>query len=65
MFYTEFDDLLPEDLREENKDGGGFYPEHLRGEIDEMNEWGEFPFTALRIESCDADRVAGLKSTIL
>lgn len=41
MLYTEFDDLLPAELREENKEGGGFYPEHLRKEIDEMNEWGE------------------------
>ncbi|KUL81786.1 hypothetical protein ZTR_10617 [Talaromyces verruculosus] len=39
MLYTEFDDLLPADLREENKPGGGFYPAHLRTEIDEMNEW--------------------------
>jgi len=39
MFYTEFDALLPEELREGNRPGGGFYPEHLRGEIDEMNEW--------------------------
>lgn len=42
MFYTEFDDLLPKELREENKEGGGFYPESLRGEIDGMNEWGGF-----------------------
>ncbi|KAM3420805.1 hypothetical protein BST61_g4050 [Cercospora zeina] len=39
MFYTEFDHLLPAELREENTEGGGFYPEHLRKEIDEMNEW--------------------------
>lgn len=39
MFYEEFDALLPEELRESSKVGGGFYPEHLRGEIDEMNEW--------------------------
>lgn len=39
MFYTEFDHLLPEHLREANKPGGGFYPEHLRKEIDEMNDW--------------------------
>ena len=39
MMYTEFDDLLPENLRETSKEGGGFYPEHLRKEIDEMNEW--------------------------
>ncbi|KAL2872267.1 haloacid dehalogenase, type II [Aspergillus lucknowensis] len=39
MFYTEFDDLLPEERREVNTPGGGFYPAHLRKEIDEMNEW--------------------------
>jgi putative glutathione S-transferase len=39
MFYTEFDHLLPEHLRESSQPGGGFYPEHLRKEIDEMNEW--------------------------
>ncbi|OQE94241.1 hypothetical protein PENNAL_c0004G07502 [Penicillium nalgiovense] len=39
MLYSEFDELLPEDFREVNRPGGGFYPEHLRGEIDEMNSW--------------------------
>lgn len=39
MFYTEFDHLLPEHLRESSQPGGGFYPEHLRKEIDGMNEW--------------------------
>ena len=39
MLYTEFDDLLPEHLRESAHPGGGFYPEHLRKEIDAMNEW--------------------------
>lgn len=39
MFYSEFDDLLPEHLREDRKPGGGFYPERLREEIDKMNEW--------------------------
>ncbi|KAL2005312.1 hypothetical protein VTN00DRAFT_2522 [Thermoascus crustaceus] len=39
MFYTEFDDLLPAELRECNRPGGGLYPEHLRKEIDSMNEW--------------------------
>ncbi|KAF5864773.1 hypothetical protein ETB97_006618 [Aspergillus alliaceus] len=39
MFYTEFDHLLPDDLREVNNPGGGLYPQHLRKEIDEMNEW--------------------------
>lgn len=39
MFYSEFDTLLPEHLREDQKPGGGFYPKGLRKEIDEMNEW--------------------------
>jgi glutathionyl-hydroquinone reductase len=39
MFYTEFDDLLPEELRESSQPGGGYYPEHLREKIDEMNTW--------------------------
>ncbi|KAE8144240.1 glutathione S-transferase [Aspergillus avenaceus] len=39
MFYSEFDQLLPEELREVNKPGGGLYPPHLRMEIDTMNQW--------------------------
>lgn len=45
MFYSEFDDLLPEALRETTKEknggggGGGLFPEGLRKEIEEMNEW--------------------------
>ncbi|MBE3045359.1 glutathione S-transferase C-terminal domain-containing protein [Candidatus Bathyarchaeota archaeon] len=39
IFYTAFDDLLPVHLREENRPGGGFYPDALRKDIDEMNEW--------------------------
>lgn len=39
MFYTEFDHLLPDSDREINRPGGGFYPEHLRKDIDEMNYW--------------------------
>ncbi|PYI15538.1 transferase [Aspergillus violaceofuscus CBS 115571] len=39
MFYTEFDDLLPHELRETNRLDGGFYPPHLRAEIDAMNSW--------------------------
>ncbi|RUS20548.1 hypothetical protein BC937DRAFT_94983 [Endogone sp. FLAS-F59071] len=33
MFNTAFDDLVPE------KRGVTYYPEHLRGEIDSLNEW--------------------------
>jgi glutathionyl-hydroquinone reductase len=39
MFYAEFDDYLPERLREANKPAGGLYPEPLRKDIDEMNAW--------------------------
>ncbi|KAF5244073.1 hypothetical protein FAUST_2570 [Fusarium austroamericanum] len=39
MLSTEFDHLLPEERREINRPGGGLYPEHLRQEIDELNEW--------------------------
>ncbi|PKS05135.1 hypothetical protein jhhlp_008502 [Lomentospora prolificans] len=39
MFYSEFDHLLPAELREENRPGGGLYPENLRKEIDEINDW--------------------------
>ncbi|RLL97199.1 hypothetical protein CFD26_104102 [Aspergillus turcosus] len=42
MFFTEFDDLLPQGLREAHHPatgGRGFYPSHLRAEIDAMNEW--------------------------
>jgi putative glutathione S-transferase len=39
MLSTEFDHFLPEERREANKPGGGLYPEHLRQEIDELNEW--------------------------
>ncbi len=39
MMYTEFDELLPEEMREVNRPGGGFYPERLRKKIDEMNGW--------------------------
>ena len=34
MFYTEFDDLLPEEYRQVD-----LYPEPLRKEIDLVNEW--------------------------
>ncbi|KAF7561788.1 hypothetical protein G7046_g2360 [Stylonectria norvegica] len=39
MLYTEFDDLIAEELREVNRPGGGFYPEGLRSEIDGINDW--------------------------
>ncbi|KAL3952445.1 hypothetical protein ACCO45_012388 [Purpureocillium lilacinum] len=39
MFYSEFDHLLPEPLREVNRPGDGLYPEALRSEIDELNDW--------------------------
>lgn len=39
MFYSAFDELLPEHLREDGKPGGGFYPEKLQKEIDAMNDW--------------------------
>lgn len=34
MFYTEFDDLLPEEYRQVN-----LFPEPLRAQIEETNEW--------------------------
>jgi putative glutathione S-transferase len=36
MFYTAFDDLLEDKYKSESVD---LLPEHLRGEIEEMNEW--------------------------
>ena len=39
MFYTEFDDLIEPMYRESTKGSKGLYPEHLRAEIDAMNEW--------------------------
>jgi putative glutathione S-transferase len=39
MFYSAFDELLPAELREVNRPGGGYYPEQLRADIDEMNTW--------------------------
>ncbi|KAL2416462.1 Glutathione S-transferase omega-like 2 [Exophiala dermatitidis] len=39
MLYDSFDEFLEPHEREANKPGGGFYPPHLRKEIDEMNEW--------------------------
>lgn len=39
MFYSEFDHLLSETDRESSKPLGGYYPEHLRQDIDEINDW--------------------------
>ncbi|KAK6346608.1 hypothetical protein TWF696_006729 [Orbilia brochopaga] len=39
MFYTAFDHLLPESRREASHPAGGYFPENLRQEIEEMNEW--------------------------
>lgn len=39
MFYTAFDDLLPEPLRETTKGPAGLFPEHLRADIEEQNAW--------------------------
>ncbi|KAL8766275.1 MAG: hypothetical protein Q9209_006907 [Squamulea sp. 1 TL-2023] len=39
MFESAFDEFLSEAEREEAKGGNGLYPEHLRKEIEEFNEW--------------------------
>ncbi|KAF4554068.1 Glutathione S-transferase-like protein 8 [Elsinoe fawcettii] len=39
MFYSAFDELLPEEMREGNRPGGGLLPEGLKGEIEEFNAW--------------------------
>lgn len=39
ILYDSFDEFLEPDQREVNKPGGGFYPAHLRKEIDAMNDW--------------------------
>ncbi|KAL9104274.1 MAG: hypothetical protein Q9163_000770 [Psora crenata] len=39
MLFTEFEDLLPENVRESAHPAGGFYPQQLRQEIDKMNDW--------------------------
>lgn len=39
MLYSEFDKLLPRNLQEVNRPGGGMYPKHLRSAIDAMNAW--------------------------
>lgn len=39
MFYSAFDDLLPQEIREEKQAGGGYLPKELKPEIEAMNEW--------------------------
>ncbi|KAF2236319.1 glutathione S-transferase [Viridothelium virens] len=39
MFYSAFDEFLPEEKREVNQPGGGLFPAALKGQIEEMNEW--------------------------
>jgi putative glutathione S-transferase len=39
MFYSAFDSLLPEPLRETSKPEGGLLPKDLEREIDEINAW--------------------------
>lgn len=39
MLYSEFDALVPEGLREVTKGKQALFPEHLRQEIEAMNEW--------------------------
>jgi glutathionyl-hydroquinone reductase len=39
MFWLEFEDIVPLDRRNKKLPSGGFYPEPLRKDIDEMNEW--------------------------
>ncbi|KAH8809273.1 glutathione S-transferase [Xylogone sp. PMI_703] len=39
MLYKEFDEFLPQELRESSKPGGGLLPNSLKEEIEKMNEW--------------------------
>ncbi len=39
MLYTEFDEFIPEKLRESSKPGGGLLPSSLKHEIERQNEW--------------------------
>ncbi|KAK5154114.1 hypothetical protein LTS14_006799 [Recurvomyces mirabilis] len=39
MFYSAFEELLPEKLRETNRPGGGLLPSNFKEEIEQQNEW--------------------------
>jgi putative glutathione S-transferase len=39
MLYDAFDAFIPEERREKTKGEAGLFPPHLRGDIDEMNDW--------------------------
>jgi putative glutathione S-transferase len=39
MFYTEFDAFISKDLRESSKGDKTLLPDHLRKDIDALNEW--------------------------
>jgi putative glutathione S-transferase len=39
MFYSGFDELLPEAQRESAKGDSGLFPTNLRAEIESMNDW--------------------------
>lgn len=39
MLYSEFDGLIPEALREATKGKQALFPDHLRQDIEDMNEW--------------------------
>ncbi|KAF2769061.1 hypothetical protein EJ03DRAFT_327825 [Teratosphaeria nubilosa] len=39
MFYEEFDDLLPGEMREKNKPDGGLLPPRLKDDIEAQNAW--------------------------
>jgi putative glutathione S-transferase len=39
MFYSAFDEFLPEQEREATKGKAGFFPQHLQSEIEDLNAW--------------------------
>lgn len=39
MFYSAFDEFLPDEEREATKGKAGLFPKHLRSEIEELNAW--------------------------